>query len=79
MYTFELDLQTMRIGNSGNKHIFWIRLQQLANMDYIEKELEQWVEEQHKQKQGKIYDMSVANAMANANVEMTINKNKSMS
>ena len=34
-----------------------------------------WVDELEKQKQEKIYDMSVANAMANDNVEMSIKKN----
>ena len=44
-------------------------------MKSIEKEMVQWVDELEKQKQEKIFDKSVANAMANANVEMSIKKN----
>ena len=40
------------------------------------KELEQWIDEQHKLQNEKVYSGKVANAMANANVSMTINKNK---
>ena len=45
-------------------------------MKSIEKDMEQWVEEFTKMRNEKVFDESVANAMANANVEMTINKNK---
>jgi len=68
---YEMDLQF-------DKPVRWFayrRLKELQNMKSIEKELLQWVDELEKQKQEKIYDMSVANAMANANVEMSINKN----
>jgi len=68
---YELDL-------SFDKPIRWYayrRLKELQNMKSIEKELLQWVDELEKQKQEKIYDMSVANAMANSNVEMSIKKN----
>ena len=68
---YELDLQF-------DKPLRWFayrRLKELQNMKSIEKEIIQWVDELEKQKQEKIYDMSVANAMANANVEMSIKKN----
>jgi len=68
---YELDL-------SFDKPIRWFayrRLKELENMVSIEKELLQWVDELEKQKQEKIYDMSITNAMANANVEMSIKKN----
>ena len=68
---YELDL-------SFDKPIRWYayrRLKELKNMKSIEKEMVQWVDELEKQKQEKIYDMSVANAMANSNVEMSIKKN----
>ena len=68
---FELDLKF-------DKPIRWFayrRLKELQNMKSIEKEMVQWVDELEKQKQEKIYDMSVANAMANSNVEMSIKKN----
>jgi hypothetical protein len=68
---YELDLQF-------DKPLRWFayrRLKELQNMKSIEKEIIQWVDELEKQKQEKIFDMSVANAMANANVEMSIKKN----
>ena len=68
---YELDL-------SFDKPIRWYayrRLKELQNMKSIEKEMVQWVDELEKQKQEKMFDMSVANAMANSNVEMSIKKN----
>ena len=55
---------------------YWVRLQQLRTLDILEKEAEQLVFEIHEENEKKIYDMSVANAMANANVSMEIKKNK---
>ena len=75
---FELDLQSKRIGNSGNKHRFWVRLQQLHNMDAVEREMEQWVEEKSKLDEEKIYDMSIANALANSNVDTSMKINKKL-
>ena len=68
---YELDL-------SFDKPIRWFayrRLKDLRNMEAIEKDMIQWIDEMEKQKEEKIFDMSVANAMANDNVEMSINKN----
>ena len=68
---YELDL-------SFDKPIRWFayrRLKELQNMKSIEKEMVQWVDELEKMKQEKIFDKSVVNAMANANVEMSIKKN----
>ena len=68
---YELDL-------SFDKPIRWFayrRLKELQNMKSIEKEMVQWVDEFEKIRNEKIYDMSVANAMANSNVEMSIKKN----
>ena len=77
---FEIDLQTSRIGNSSNKWVFWVRLQQLNNMETIEKEMIQWLEENEKYKnlEDKPFDESVANALANHNVDSTIKINKRM-
>ena len=72
---FEAKLKGMSIGEKGNKWEFWTRLQDLQRWIAGRKELEEWIDEQHKLKQKKVYDMSVANAMANANVEMSIKKN----
>ena len=40
--------------------------------------MEQWVEEITEQRKQNPFDETVANAMANSNVEMSINKNKTM-
>ena len=45
-------------------------------MKAIERDMEQWVDEKEKRLQENPFDMKVANALANSNVEMTINKNK---
>ena len=68
---FEVDLKS--------KYIRWFayrRLKDFQNMKSIEKDMEQWIEEKHKMLQKNPYDMTVANALANSNVEMTVNKNK---
>jgi hypothetical protein len=68
---YELDLKF-------DKPVRWFayrRLKELQNMKSIEKEMVQWVDELEKMKQEKIFDKSVVNAMANANVEMSIKKN----
>ena len=70
---FEIDLKA--------KYIRWFayrRLKDFLNMEAIEKDMAQWVEEVTKERQTKVFDKSVANAMANSNVEMTINKNKTI-
>ena len=69
---YEIDLK-------ADRPIRWFayrRLKDLRNMDAIEKDMVQWVDEFTKMKNEKIFDESVANAMANDNVELTINKNK---
>ena len=68
---YELDLQF-------DKPIRWFayrRLKDFKNMKSIERDMEQWIDERHKQLQQNPFDMTVANALANSNVEMTINKN----
>ena len=68
---YELDLQF-------DKPIRWFayrRLKDLQNMESIQKDMERWIDELEKRQQEKIFDMSVANAMANDNVEMSIKKN----
>ena len=69
---YELDLQF-------DKPIRWFayrRLKDFKNMKSIERDMEQWLDEREKQLQINPFDMKVANALANSNVEMTINKNK---
>ena len=45
-------------------------------VESIERDIEQWFKEKEKRLQVNPFDMTVANALANSNVEMTINKNK---
>jgi len=68
---YELDL-------SFDKPIRWFayrRLKDLRNMDAIERDMIQWIDEMEKQKNEKIFDISVSNAMANEKDEMSIKKN----
>ena len=51
------------------------RLKDLQNMESLEKEMEQWVEEFTRMKAEKVFDESIANAMANDNVSMQIKNN----
>ena len=69
---YELDLKF----DAPIRWFAYRRLKDFKNMKSIEKDMEQWVEERHKRLQENPFDKSVANAMANSNVEMTINKNK---
>ena len=74
---FEEDLKCMKIGKKGlRKWDFWVRLQQLNNMDAIEDEMIQWIEEQDKINKENPFDESIANAMSNANISMEIKNNK---
>ncbi len=66
-----------KIGKSGNKWQFWVKLQQLRRWDSIDRDMEQIVEENYKESQKKVWDKSVSNAMSNANIEMSIKQNKS--
>jgi len=66
---YEVELKT--------KPLRWFayrRLKDLQNMKSIEKDMEQWVEEISKQREQNPYDMKVANALANGEVEMSIKK-----
>ena len=71
---YEIDLK-------ADKPIRWFayrRLKDLQNMKAIEKEMEQWVDEISKEKEQNPFDMKVANAIANGEVEFPVNKNKTM-
>ena len=72
---YELDLKF-------DKPIRWFayrRLKELINMDAIHNDMEKWVFERDKILKQNPFDKKVANAMANSEVELTINKNKAMS
>ena len=69
---YELDLQF----DSKLRWFAYRRLKDFKNMESIHRDMEQWIFEKHEfEKNEKIFDMSVANAMANDNVEMSIKKN----
>ena len=68
---YEMDL-------SFDKPIRWFayrRLKDLRNMESLEKDMIQWVDEITKQRQQNPFDKTVANALANGEVEMSIKKN----
>ena len=51
------------------------RLKDFRNQTAIEKEMEQWIDEMEKQREKNPFDMKVANALANGEVEMSIKNN----
>ena len=68
---YELDLKF-------DKPIRWFayrRLKDFVNMEAIERDMEQWIVELEKMKQDNPFDETIANSMANENVEMAIKKN----
>ena len=71
---YELDLEF----DSKLRWFAYRRLKDFKNMIAIEKEMEQWVDEFEKIRNEKVFDKSVANALANGEVEFSINKNKTM-
>ena len=76
---FEEDLKWKkenRIGKNGNKHFFWIKLQQLQRWDSIDIEIKQYMKDFWEENEKNPFDMKVANAMANENVSMAIKNNK---
>ena len=68
---YELDLKF----DSPVRLFAYRRLKDLQNMESLEKDMEQWVEEFTKMRAEKVFDESVANAMANDNVSMQIKNN----
>ena len=46
-------------------------------MESIQKDMEQWVDAITEERKENPFDKRLSNALANSNVEMTINKNKS--
>ena len=69
---YEIDLK-------ADKPLRWFayrRLKDLRNMEAIEKDMIQWVEDITRQREQNPFDETVANALANGEVSMQINKNK---
>tara|TARA_Y100001963_G_scaffold141413_1_gene209592 strand:+ start:127 stop:651 length:525 start_codon:yes stop_codon:yes gene_type:complete len=56
----------------------WVRLQQLNNMDAIERDLEQALDDWAEEDKKKIFDESVSNALANWETEQQIDYNKKL-
>jgi len=68
---YELDLQF----DSKLRWFAYRRLKDFKNMDALEKDMEQWVEEITEERKNNPFDETIANAMANGEVEMSIKKN----
>jgi len=67
---YEVDLKS--------KYIKWFayrRLKDFKNMASLEKDMEQWISEMERERNKNPFDMKVANAIANGEVEMSIKKN----
>ena len=67
---YEVELKT--------KPLRWFayrRLKDLQNMKSIEKDMEQWIEQMTEDRKQNPFDETIANAMANGEVEMSIKKN----
>ena len=69
---FELDLEF----DSKLRWFAYRRLKDLRNMEALEKDMEQWVEAITEERKQNPFDETVANALANGEVSMQINKNK---
>ena len=68
---YELDLKF----DSKLRWFAYRRLKDFENMKSIEKDMEQWVDEMTEQRKQNPFDETIANAMANSNVEMSIKNN----
>tara|TARA_B100000902_G_scaffold138748_1_gene136893 strand:- start:63 stop:590 length:528 start_codon:yes stop_codon:yes gene_type:complete len=62
---FESDLKAMKIGENGNKWIFWVKLQMLKRWETIDQEVQHLVFENS---DVKVNDKALMNALANENV-----------
>ena len=71
---FEVKLKGIKIGNHGNKWQFWVKLQRLRAWDSIDKEIEQYVDEKDKFNKKNPFDMTVANALANSEIDISMGK-----
>ena len=77
---FELDLQLLpenRIGENGNKWQFWVKLQALKRWEALDQEVEHYMQQKFDEND-RMFDKSVANAIANADVADKIKVNKKL-
>ena len=75
---FELNLKFMKIGQKNNKHFFWVKLQELKRWDAIDAEIEQYMEDLWVRNGKKAFDTTVANAIANHELENSFKINKNL-
>ena len=68
---YELDLEF----DSKLRWFAYRRLKDFKNQVAIENEMEQWIDEMEKERAKNPFDLKVANALANGEVEMSIKRN----
>jgi len=64
-----------KIGQNGNKWQFWVKLNEWRRWDDMMNETDLWAK-QMKEEEKNLWDMSVANALSNAELGLTIKKNQ---
>ena len=64
-----------KLMNYPIKHWAWVRLQALMRWEIMDNDIEKIIFENHESRKN-LFDKSVANAMANSNIDVQINKNK---
>ena len=64
---FEAKLKSRRIGENNNKHYFWVKKQVLSRWEAMDKDAEAQILEIAEENK-KLFDKSVANALANDNI-----------
>ena len=69
---YELDLQF----DAPIRWFAYRRLKDFKNMKSIEKDMEQWIDELEKRNKENPFDETIANALANGEVEMSFKQNK---
>ena len=74
-YYCQMDYEAELKTGKPLKWFAYRRLKDLQNMESIHRDMEQWIEEMTKEKNKNPFDETVANALANGEVEMQINKN----
>jgi len=74
-YYCQIDYEAnLKTGKNNLKWFAYRRLKDFKNMKSIENEMVQWIDELEKQKQKNPFDKKVANAIANNEVTLQINK-----
>jgi hypothetical protein len=68
---FEAKLKTIPI-----RYWAWRRLQEIASAESIMKDMDQWIDEMDTMKKQNVFDKSVANALANGEVDTSLKINK---